>query len=499
MKNTISTSICLGLLTLLLGCASNQHNFHSSYLLTENSIPPGIDSLIAVRADSLSNHYFVDFSQKMKSAFYVDQSKKLFKTGDSLWNLYLLISDTTLQNTEQDTSRVKQLFQKCQVILEPDKKNDLERMRLFPDFKKVKSKLKDMLEKAKEDAERARHIDPYNLNARINFIEILKLIGKLTQEDEYFEHAINELNKFLEFEKSQHNIYALLAECHYSLQNWEQAYANFKKAQDVFEQTAIFLSAYRPVKLDTSLLVYYLEQQGDTKAKIYDDSSALNLLSQALQLTRSEKKKRFIQNYIDWINWDDGNIRAVEARDYSYQLCREGKYKKARKEFKKLLKILKTQRTRNQINWKIATISFGVLNKKNDGIQRLFTVVKNIPVKNRSDSTSMVYLTDYGAMCYKLGLNYLKKKDYKIAYAYFNQASKIDWEKRAESYFQLAQLSQFDSEETIKNCQNVLAYEAILSKPTLKKTYQLLVNAYKRNGDFDLARDYYTKLSQMTF
>ncbi len=500
MKKIISTRICLVLITLLFGCASNQQNFQSSYLLTENSIPPGIDSLVAVKADSLANNYFVDFTQKMKSAFYADQSKKLFKLGDSLWSLYHLMLDTTWHNTGQDTLRVKKLYQKCLLIVKPDESGNIDRGRLFPGLKKVSVLLKDMIEKAKEDAESSRYIDPYNLNARINFVEILNLLGKVAQEDDYFEQAVNELNKFLEFEKSQHNIYALLAECHYSLKNWEQAYTNFKKAQHVLEQTAIFQSASREsVKLDTSLLVYYLEQQGDTKAKIYDDSSALNLLSQALQLTKSATKRKHIQNYIDWINWDDGNIRAVEKRDYSYQLYHEGKYKKASKEFKKLLKALKTQRTRNQINWKIATISFSVLNKKNDGIQRLFTVVKNIPVESRTDSTAMIYLTDYGAMCYKLGMDYLKKKDYKIAYAYFNQASKIDWEKRAESYFQLAQLSQSDSEETIKNCQNVLAYEANLSEPTMKKTYQLLVNAYKRNGNFDLARNYHTKLSQMTF
>jgi hypothetical protein len=121
MKNIISTSICLCLLTLLLGCASNQYNFQSSYLLTENSIPPGIDSLIAVKADSLSNHYFVDFSQKMKSAFYVDQSKNFFKTSDSLLSLYHTIFDTTWQNTGKDTLQVKKLYYKCQVALEPDK------------------------------------------------------------------------------------------------------------------------------------------------------------------------------------------------------------------------------------------------------------------------------------------------------------------------------------------------------------------------------------------
>lgn len=500
MKKLFSTCGCICLITIMLGCASNQQNFHSSFSLSENSIPPGIDSLLAVKADSLSNHYFVDFSQKMKSAFYVDQSKKLFKMSDSLWSLYHIILDTTWQNTQKDSVRAKKLCQKCEAALSPNDRINPGSTWFFPELKKVKSLLTDVLEKAREDAERSRYIDPYSLNARINFIEILNLLGKVSQKDEYFEHALNELNKFLEFEKSQHNIYGLLAECHYSLKNWEQAYTNFKKAQDVLEQTAIFQPVSRQfVKLDTSLLVYYLEQQGDAKAKIYDDSSALSLLSQALQLTRSAQKKRHIQNYIDWINWDDGNILAVEKRDFSNQLFREGKYKKACTEFRKLLKTLKTQRTRNQINWKIATISFGELNRKNDGIQRLFEVVKNIPVENHSDSTAMLYLTDYGAMCYKLGLDYLKKKDYKIAYAYFNQASKIDWEKRAESYFQLAQLSQSDSEETIKNCQNVLAYHDNLSKPTLQKTYQLLVNAYKRNGNFDLARNYYTKLSQMTF
>ncbi|MBD3287487.1 hypothetical protein GF337_01675 [candidate division KSB1 bacterium] len=485
-------------MALLFGCATNQQKFRSSYLQNENRIPPGIDSLLAIKADSLSSHYFVDFSQKMQSGYYVDQSKKYFQISDSLWRLCHLIHDTTRENVESDSLNIKQLYRKCRLILEPNSRDNNQCEQPFPEFSDVRSSIEELLKQAKEDAKKARYIDPYSLNARINYIEILNLLGKVSDEDDCFKQAAEELNKFLKFEKSQHKIYALLAECHYSLKKWEDAYSNFKKAQAVLEQTAIFKTgSQQPATLDTALLVYYLEQQGDTRAKMYDDSSALNLLNQALQLTESLQKRRQIQNYIDWINWDDGNIRAVERRDYCYKLLRENRFKKASKEFKKLLKILQTRRTRNQINWKIATINFEVLNNKNDGIKRLFDVVKDIPPENRADSTSMVYLTDYGAMCYQLGLDYLQRKEYKIAYAYFKQASKIDWEKRAESYFQLAQLSQSDSEETIKNCHNVLAYEADLSKTTLKKTYQLLVNAYKRNGNFELARNYHVKLSQM--
>ena len=477
------------LLVFLTGCGANRKKLTTCELASMIHIPAGVDTLLAIKADSLANLFFVNFANRTNSTSYLKKSEKLFCMADSLWNSYGSVLDSNIVTTFRDSNIVTDIYSECYSLLNQEDN----KQQKFPNFKKVKSLTYNLCRNANNYAEKAKLTDPFNLDVRLHLIQILRKMGQLSGKKKYYKKAVTELNELEACDKSSDYIYLLLAESYYSLTDWEKAFQNFHQAQNVLESNAIFRNF--PPKLDTTQLVYYLKQQGDTKAKIYDAISALKLLTEAKKISHSLEQKKLIQNYIDWINWDDGNIRAVEKRDANYDLFSQKKYKNANKGFKKLIKILRTQRTRNQINWKIATTDFKILNKKNDGIKRLFKVITDIPPENLSDSASVVYLNDYGAMCYSLGMDYLSKKKYKIAYAYFKQAAKTNWQKRGDSYFQLAQLSQSDPDETIKNCKKVLTYENSLTSQILNKTYELLVNAYKRNGNFMLARKYYNKLN----
>jgi len=499
MKIIYSCVITTLFVAIHSGCIADQTNLQKQDL-KQHKIPPGVDSLIAINADSAANLYFVDQSQRMKSNYYYNQSKKLYELCDSLWYVSDNVLDTTRQSvTVHDSLLTIKLYNKCLHYLKKQEKKRKDDKLILPERKKIQSTCLEIIRRAKVHAENSRLINPYNLNARLNLIQTLMLLGKISGDLNSYLYAIQELIDFLQYEKSKDNIYSLLAESYYAVGDWKNAFENFYYAQQVLEKTAIFQEHSSSIQLDTTKLVYYLQQQGDCKTKLYDDQSALQLLANALKLTTATQKKKEIHKYITWINWDDGNILAVEKRDYIYDLYYKKKYKKANSEFKKLLKILKTQRTKNQINWKIATIDFTILNKKNEGIERLFRVIKSIPPENIADSTALLYLTDYGAMCYTLGGDYLDKKKNKIAYAYFKQGAQINWEKRGECYFRLAKLSQTDSDETIKNCQLALTYKDYLSGQIINQTYELLVDAYKRNGNFKLARQYYNSLTQLSY
>lgn len=492
MKSLFKIFIIIYLVILIVGCAANRRRLDDAELKNQAQIPAGVDSLLAVKADSLADMLFVDHRQKVKATHYYLLSKKYFDKSDSLWRLYQNFRDSSLVMTTEDTNFAVKYYQNCRYFLKLKSKKS--QQQILPGIKEVKKISITLCRGAKSYADSANLANPFDLSNRANGIQISMMLGKLSSKKRYYADAINKLKDFLTFEKSQHEIYRFLGECYYALSDWENAFQNFQQAQKVFERTIALQNLdSQPAYFDSTIFVYYLYQQGDSKAKLYDDKNALRLLEQALLFSYSPQKKEQIQNYIDWINWDAGNIRAVERRDQIYTFYQQEKYKKANKEFKKLLKILKTQSNKDLINWRIATIDFEILNKKNDGIERMFHVISSL---NLADS---VYLNDYGAMCYSLGLDYLKKKEYKIAYAYFNQAAKVDWEKRGASYLQLAQLSQSDPAETIQKCRQALVYEDRLSLELLNQTYRLLADAYKRNGDFELARQYDEQSGSTTF
>jgi hypothetical protein len=225
---------------------------------------------------------------------------------------------------------------------------------------------------------------------------------------------------------------------------------------------------------------------------MHDATAALAFLHDAKQSTHSAEKRSELNHYIEWINWDDGNIRAVEERDAIYELYKQGEFKDANNRYKKLLNILTTQRTRNLVNWKIALIDFSILNRKKDAIQRMYDVVHNLPAKQ--DSMSSVYLNDYGSMCYALGIEFAQRKEYKYAYTYFLQAVDVPWSGQGKSALELAKLSVADPMLTISHCEHALQLRDSLDENEMNQLYQLLVNAYKSNGEFALARSYFRRL-----
>ena len=487
MKKWCLIGICS---LFIFGCAAHQNKTINKRF--SHQIPPGVDSLIAVHADSLADLCFVDITRKSKSANYDSQSKEIFIIADSLFFSYDKLKDTNIVHSSHDSTEFETFYWQCWQYVKPQKDGQY-----FPKPEHVQSLVFDLYLKSKNLAEQAKLTNPFHLNVRINLIQILIKLGKFSCDKHYCQTAIEELNDFLTYERSQDHIYSLMAQCYYALSDWENAYLYFRQALQMLEHVAVFQNADLQItEVDTSKLIYYLQELGDTKAKVYDAENALQFLQQALIFSSSPEKKKQIQNYIDWINWDDGNILAVEKRDAVYELYQQKKYKKANSEAKKLLKILKTQRTKNQINWKIATTDFQLLNNPNKGIERLFHVVKKLPVNQLQDSSAVIYFSDYGAMCYSMGMYYLEKKMYKMAYAYLLQASQVNWDGKGKSSFHLAKLSQSDAAETIKNCQQALQYIDHLSPQMINETYELLTDAHKRNGDFKLARKYYLLINQ---
>ena len=323
-------------------------------------------------------------------------------------------------------------------------------------------------------------------------------LGEISQIDNYYNKAKSEIKNLLLVDKSNQDSYALLGECCFALKEWEECYNSFYKAEEILRTLYKYkfhdsINTYIPI--DTVRLIYYLRIQGEAKTKLYNSDAAINYFTKAKELTKLDSVKKEFDNYLIWIYWDDGNIRASEIRDDIEFVYQTKNYKKAKDKYIKLLKILKTQHTKNEINWRIASIDYNFLNKDHAALGRMFRVIKKIKAELENNKLSSIYLKDYAAMCFSMAVKYYKKHNYRFAHIYFTQASKIEWERLGECYFQLALLSQANPTENIYNCKQALVSSQQLTPKKVSKIYKMLFDSYKSQGEFEIAKQYYYKLT----
>lgn len=448
---------------------------------------PGIDSTVVRNAIKFSDRIIVDFDRQKTAEIWYNRAADSYELADSL--------NRCLQNHQCKDTTLQRIYINWSKKSEPNhrfsKKFDELKPGRFDQLYVI------VLDSAYQEASRAKSLNPYNLDIRSLLINIYLKQGEITHDTIYYSRAIDELNNFLLVDKSNPYIYEKLGECFYALRDWENCYRFFHEAEDILKIVAKFqyeVDKDKASSLDTTRWVYYLHRQGDAKAKLYDSKQAIYYLEAAQQFSNSDETRRELQNFLNWINWDGGNIRASEIRDEILTLEKHNDYKKARAGYIELLKIMKTQKAKNEINWKIASIEYNLLSREKEALERLFRVIQNISKSVQDNPLHTVYLKDYAAMCYSVGIEHLSKNRFRLAYIYLNQASQIDWEHKGECFFQLAILSRENPSESIRNCKKALIFSHQLSEKINKKIYEMLAVAYKQMGEFDIASTYFQNL-----
>jgi len=449
---------------------------------------PGIDSAVVRDAVKFSDRIIVDFNRQKNSEIWHTRVLKTFELADSL--------NTCWRMQQSNDTTFFRLYENWLKKYDDDRRFS----KLFEERKPGRYDyiVMTVLDSAYQEAARAKSLNPYNLDIRSLLINIYLKQGEITHEALYYNRALDELNNFLLIDKSNPYIYEKLGECYYALKDWQNCYRFFHEAEHILKVVAKFKyendqDTDSPV--DTTRWIYYLHRQGEATAKMYNSEQAIHYLTLAKQLANSEDIKREQQNYINWINWDGGNIRASEIRDEIFILEQNHDYKKAREEYIELLKIMKTQKAKNEISWKIATIEYNLLGRKKEALERLFHVIQNIDKNDQNNPLHTVYLKDYAAICYSFGMEHLDKNRLRLAYIYFNQAAQIDWEHKGECFFQLAILSRVNPSETIQNCKKALNFSHQLIENKKEKIYEMLAVAYKQMGEFDDANTYFQNLT----
>ena len=498
--NQFTGCYILLILFIITGCAGNLHLFSKKSPKKKSVfVPAGVDSSVATEADSLADQLFVSWKREHRANKFKEHAKKETVASDTLWKYLTRSLGDSFSVSRQDSLKAIEAFnagaRNLQTIAQLEKKSKNE----LTSQEQLRLKILQLLEAARKNFEKAVILNPFDLETRSWLARVYQALAVRFLDEENHLRAAKVLENLVRLEKGEHTLYARLAESYYALENWPAAHDNFALAEKVYFETLgldfTHPDTARRAQLDSTTIYYYTYYQADTEVKMHQAEKALTTFARARQWARSDREREDIQSYIDWINWDDGNIEAVELRDKFIALQEAQRYKEAARGFEKLLDKLRTRRARDEIAWRLSLLEFQFLNAKDRGIDRLKEVVLESPRDEHGaplDSTYQSYFDSYGAMCHNLGLEYFRKNR-KVAFTYLKQAVAIAWENRAKSYLELAKLSRNNPRMVIENCELALQTPEQLEQIEQMQAYQLLVEAYKRLGKFNKARAYFAR------
>ncbi len=493
------------MLSLLIawGCAMQQSVVEKRAPVLE--VPPGVDTATVIIVDSIFARVQIPEKDESLARSIFSEAQLINHLADSLWETSIngCTSREDSLLTWAQLSRAQTYLQSDQVRFKPLKKMMKKMGQFHPEVLKTVST--ELQLQALSSYQSAIRTNRFDINYRRRLAQFLKQMADRTHDQNYLRQAAEELERVVFYVKGEQLLYLDLADTYFRLSEWQNAFKYYELAKNALKKTAIFLQQnpkmyfqrLAEVPLDTNRLVSILDRQGLCKTKLYEAQPALALYREAKALTPEPDYKTVFESKIKWILWDDGNIRASEIRDHADTLrFVKNKYPEAKAVYLELLPLLWTKRTRDEINWRVATLDFDYLGNKEEGISRMHRVIKTTAVDSLTaaplDSMARRYFNDYGRFCFMLGSEKWEK-DRLQSYIYFQQAAQTNYNERRKAFIQLAEISKFDPHETIALCQRAQAFENELDNAEKEVLYRLLYQSYRKLGDFARAKTWYDR------
>ncbi|KAA3616497.1 MAG: hypothetical protein DWQ05_12265 [Calditrichaeota bacterium] len=449
----------------------------------------GIDSVIAREADSLASILFIKPKAEQESEVLKQRGRSRVAEGDSLWQLIEL---RRAANKRDSLAAIEAFNNGAKIIKSYAELQKMSAMHV--DETKVSERIDKLLIDAIKNFQKALYFNPFDSETHSWLAHVYTSRASRFEEKKDFEKATYVLEELIRLDKGNHSIYARLAENYYAIEAWKAAYDVFCEAERVLTETG-FLNIDKPgaaledlsqAAIDSSRLFNYVFYQGVTQSKLYNADSSLAILDRAMRLAPDESNQKSVQSYIDWINWDDGNIHGSERRDELLAMQAQGNYKESASGFWKLAKKLRTERARDEIEWRASVLTYQRVGDKEKGVKGLHELIdryqKRNAYKGALDSTYARYFDDYAIMCHNLGLEEVQDRDWQAAYAYFLQATTVQWRGSAKSHLEIAKIVQNNPELVLKHCKLAQKNENTLDIREHDQLYSLLSIAYLKLG-----------------
>jgi Tfp pilus assembly protein PilF len=466
---------------MLAGCASTGRKPVQNF-----TIPPGLDSTTVVLAGKLADETFVSGDRERQAQQLSDTGKQALEKVDAFCEILEKDLENQPELNKDDQAQFDRELAKGERALErwkelsrnnSDKNPATEKEALF------------YCTQAQEHLEQALRINPFDKNARILLAMAYYNLQHIFGKQENHQKAIEVLERLTRIEKGEHHLFRLLAENYLALKQFEHAILNFKKAQTVLIKTSF------EAPPDTATLFYYLYAQSDAYARVYDAVTAIKGFKTTIRFAQSAQESTDVKNYLNWINWDGGNIRASEQWDEIIALEHQKNYPQLARQCTQLLPDLKTSNAQILVNHKLAVAEFEFLDRKDAAIERMRALFENLNAGAPQQTQKIFpeFFNTYGAMLYRLGIEARDRQDKKLALAYFTKSASFEWDQMARSHIELVTLLWNDPKLSIFYGKKALEASDGLSAMEKCELLSLMVRAHKSAGNYDEAREYFNK------
>ena len=448
------------------------------------AIPPGLDSLTVVRSSKIADQNFVSNKRENRATLLTEKGHERLKKVDEFWSY--------LEKQEKKHAKLSSADQAAFNNALVEGAGYLTKWKSLSKSSKSRKYSQNALhycQEAQRFFEEAVRINPFDKNTRLLLASTYYNLQHIFALQKNHKKSIQILERLTRLEKGEHSLFRLLADNYIEVKDYQSALRNFRRAEDVMLKIDFMATP------DTAMLFYYNYGQGDALARLYQTPQANRAFVKAKTFARTDEEKGDIKNYLKWMNWDGGNIKAVVQWDKIIELESKKEYSKTASACKKLLPTLKTANAKMSVQHKLAVMEFEYLKQQGSAVERMKQVFDAVPAqldKEEHAEEIKVYLNTYGAMLYRLGVEARKKEQKKTSLAYFSKAASFEWDNVARAYLEIVPLVWTTPEQAIKYGKLALANSDILSSTENCELMSLMLKAHKSAGLFDEARTYYT-------
>ncbi|MCA9740162.1 hypothetical protein KC734_01410 [candidate division KSB1 bacterium] len=462
---------------------------------------PGLDTTTVALADSLARGVFLDWEKEQLAQRKADSAQALIQKSDELWAV--LKADEGQQAVGQDTlTAIERYNQGVQSL------NDIAAVEsdasMSPDERQ--KAVRDALLRARSYLEEAIALNPFDEQTRFALSTIYEALAQRFLQDQYWGNAAEVLLMLIKMNGGQHVFYARLGECFANLNAWQESLKNYQQAEYVLRETAAMqVPENQPITdanvaaaIDSSALFLYVYYQMLGNMRLNHEDSAKVDFRRAAELAQNDRHRSLLRYHYQWANWDDWNLTASEMRDSLEVYSTREQYKRAADGYRVLLKTgnLRTRRARQEVKWRLANLEFSHLSLPDSAIVHM----KQVMDFYRQDSAGMAlaqadtllqqYIDAYGVMCYNTGLAALEIPDREGALPYFLQSLSVDWVFEAKAHLEVAKLLLNDPNRALPYARQAYHLRQQLSGQEVEDTLRILVQALRRQRNFDEARTF---------
>jgi tetratricopeptide (TPR) repeat protein len=459
-------------------------------------VPPGVDSSTAEQADSLADSSFVSLEKQEKAAARSKEGKTLVQISDSLWKYLEMGNDTTQIDSvgqEKRAAAVKAFNRGAKSLSEWQKVRTSEEL----DSTKAATMQARLLNEAQKAFEEAIQLNPYDQATRNRLGQVYELQAERLGREEAYGKAIKVYEKLTRLRKDSYSPFLNLANSYYQTDQYTKAAKSYRAARETYLES-VELSVEEEVEVDSSLVFNIALAEGEALRYARNAESALETYRIAARYAGTEEQVRTAESWVEWINWDDGNIAASFARDSLQSLASRGEFAAAAEGFRTLKSRLQTQFARDEIDWRLAQAEYQS-GQQDQAAERLQALVERTETTSEGtpvDSTYQRYFDTYGTICLNLGR---EKRDENIrtALKYFKQAAEIPWERRALAELEAGKLLRNNVETSIEYLERAAEDAEALEAENQLELYRTLVNQHRRLGHRKEAEKYLNEMRRL--